>query len=354
MTKHDISKAIGNVSDAIIIESMEGTSAVTTSDSDEVLYMKPTKRRGVRKIAGMAIAACLVLTVSITAIAAADVKLSDLFKDIFNISAQGQEKALAQLLADDAAPCVSNGTTITPLAAISDSNMCYVSLRVDAPEGTVLSLPEEEDSYLQLVNPDDWADLIVNQKNGKSVYGTSSDTWSDPVPGDNSLNVVISYEAQVGISSFFGSNDIRVSIHNIWKQENNNDYTLFLDGDWTLDLSLQKITPRELNVKGLDVKAFIDGKIVEREDMSITLKSMSISPLSLDVSYGFTSPDAENIIPGPGTVQVVMKDGSAVAARTGNGDDTSSESRTIYVFSAPVDVSDVDYVRFGDQKIHLD
>ena len=354
MTKHDISKAIGNVSDAIIMESMGGTSAVTTSDSKEVLYMKPMKHRGARKIAGIAVAACLVLTISITAIAASGADLSDLFKDIFSFSEPQQEVALAQLLADDAAPCVSNGTTVTPLAAISDSNMCYVSLRVDAPEGTVLALPEEEDCYLQLVNPDDWADLIVNQKNGKPVSGTSSETWSDPVPGDNSLNVVISYEAQVGISSFFGSDDIRVSIHNIWKQENNNDYTLFLDGDWTLDLSLQKITPRELNVKGLDVKALVDGRIVERDDMSITLESMSLSPLSLDVSYGFTSPDAENVIPGPGTVQIVMKDGSVVAARIGIGEDSSSESRTIYVFAAPVDVSGVDHVRFGDQEIPVD
>ena len=351
MTKHDISRAIGNVSDAIIMESMENSSTVTTSNSNEVLYMKPTKHRSSRKIVSIAIAACLVLTISITALAASGIDLLDLFKDTFNISEPVQEEVLTQLLADDdAAPCISNGTTITPLAAISDNSMCYVSLRVDAPEGTVLALPKDG-SVLQLVNPDEWVDIIVNQKNGEAVYGSCSSNWSDPVPGDNSLNVVISYEAQTGISSFFNSDDIRVSIHNIWKQDNGKAYTIFLEGDWTFDLALQKTPPRALNVKGLDVKALVDGKIIDWDDMSITLENMNISPLSLEVSYKYISPDAENVMPAPGTVQIVMKDGSIVTTDIGNGSDSSSESRAIYIFAAPVDINSVDYVQFGNQEI---
>lgn len=350
MTKYDISNAIGDVSGNLIMESMIYSSMDMTRDPKEVRYTKSTKHHSFRKIASIAIAACLVLALSVTALAASGVNLLDYFKSIFDHSKSEQE-VLAQVLANGGNTYISNGTSITPLAVISDEIMCYISLRVDAPEGTELSLPEEEGSVLQLVNPDEWVALIADQKSGKPISGTSDCTWSDPVPGDNSLNVVISYEAQSEVSSFFNSNDIRVSIHNIWLQNKDNEYTVFLEGDWTFDFSLQKTTPREINVKGLDVKAMLDGKTIEWEDMSITLKDMLLSPFYLKVSYNYISRDKDNVLPTPGTVQIVMKDGSVIKTNMGNGIDTALESRTVYILTAPIDLNNVDYVQFGNQKI---
>ncbi|MDO4810688.1 MAG: DUF4179 domain-containing protein [Eubacteriales bacterium] len=350
MTKYDISNAIGNVSDKFIMESMMYSSEDMAIDAKEDCHSKSTKHHSFRKIASIAVAACLVLALSVTALAAAGVNLLDYFRSVFDSSKPGQEEVLARVLASGGNTYISNGTSITPLAVISDDVMCYISLRVDAPEGTELSLPEEGNT-LQLGNPDEWVDLIVDQKSGKPISGTSDCTWSDPVPGDNSLNVVISYVAQVKVASFSKSNDIRVCIHNIWLQNQDKEYSVFLEGDWTFDFSLQNTTPKEIDVKGLDVNAMLNGKTVEWEDMSITLKDMILSPFYLEVSYNYTSPDKDNVLPTPGTVQIVMKDGSIIKTNMGNGIDTASGSRTVYILTAPIDLSNVDYVQFGNQEI---
>lgn len=70
MTKNDISKAIGNLSDKLIMESMVKPSTCVTSDPNEVFKMKPVKHQSMRRIASVAVAACLILALGTMAFAA--------------------------------------------------------------------------------------------------------------------------------------------------------------------------------------------------------------------------------------------------------------------------------------------
>ena len=57
----------------------------------------------------------------------------------------------------------SNGTTMTPVAALADRHAYYLRLRVEAPEGVVLpDLDEDVDGYYQLMNPDEDIDMDLD------------------------------------------------------------------------------------------------------------------------------------------------------------------------------------------------
>lgn len=64
-----ISQAIGNSPDKLIMESMVNPSTSVTSDSNEVFKMKPAKHQGIRRIASVAVAACLILALGTMAFA---------------------------------------------------------------------------------------------------------------------------------------------------------------------------------------------------------------------------------------------------------------------------------------------
>lgn len=109
---------------------------------------------------------------------------------------------------------------------------------------------------------------------------------------------------------------------------------------------------KSLDVDGLEVHRLINGEIAESEDDSITLTQMSISPLFLEVAYSFTTNDVD-AIPGPGTITVVMKDGTEISSEQGNGEDGKDWTHFIRIFNSPIDVNQVDYIQFGSQQIKV-
>ena len=81
-----------------------------------------------------------------------------------------------------------------------------------------------------------------------------------------------------------------------------------------------------------------------------TLENLTLSPLSLTFSYSATEPNNNRIVPYVGPLEVVLKDGSTVAISESAG----MEGMEYYVFAAPLDLSQVDYVKYGNHQISIE
>lgn len=349
MTREHISMAIGSISDKYLIEAMDGMADTVTQDPAEVYEMKTKKSLSFGRAAAIAAAACLVLSLGVIAYAT-DFSFADWFKGVFS-GAPAQEEAYEQISADGMAACTSNGTTITPVAAIADNAMCYIRLKIDAPEGTVLEVPDNSNEFLQLSNGT--YDLLVNKESGKIEPGCYTLHWEDAIPGDNSVDVVIIYSGQTGLTHFNDEKVRTVNIHGIWLQDSYKNYSVVLAGDWSFDVVFPAGEVRELDVKGLEVQSMINNEICDTAGEKVTLTQMRISPLSLEATYRFTTTD-EDVIPGPGTILVVMKDGRKAQGVSGDGEDGSGWTHLTYTFNTPIAVDEVDYIQFGSQQIKVD
>lgn len=371
MTKKDLSRAIEAISDAYLMEAMDGIMNKGAGDPGEVIEMKTGKRIPFRRIVGIAAALCLILSLCLTAYAARS-GFGDWFRGVFsgppareevyeNISAGQPASSVNE---DGEAPAsaeaeaafegaVDNGTTITPLAAIADNAMCYIRMRIDAPERTQLSIPDPDtEGYLQLGDEGSFTDLLVNKGTGQSEFGETRLVWEDPVPGDNSVEVVLIYAGETGQAQFNDGNERTVNIHNICLQDENHDYSVILEGNWSFELVFPVGEAKALEVDGLEVHCVINGEPAELEGEQMTLTRMSISPLSLEYAYDFRCRE-DGMIPEPGTCLVVMKDGTEIATQRGDGETGDDWTRQTRSLTTPIDVDEVDYIQFGSQRIQV-
>lgn len=83
-------------------------------------------------------------------VVAAKLGVADSFKGYFGDLTAEQKQVMEELGTTDMQPVTSNGTTITPLAAICDENNYYLRLRIEAPEGTELYDYREGEGNMQL------------------------------------------------------------------------------------------------------------------------------------------------------------------------------------------------------------
>ncbi len=80
MTRKSISNVIGNISDKYLISAMDGMIDTVTNNPGEVIKMRPRSRFTFRKTAGIAIAACLVLAMCVSAYAANLLGIRDMLR----------------------------------------------------------------------------------------------------------------------------------------------------------------------------------------------------------------------------------------------------------------------------------
>ena len=79
------------------------------------------------------------------------------------------------------------------------------------------------------------------------------------------------------------------------------------------------------------------------------MESLNLSPLSLTFRYTATTPTDSRISPYVGPLEVVLKDGSTVTISEATG----AEGNEYYVFATPLDLSQVDYVKYGNYQIPI-
>lgn len=322
---------------------------------------RPAVKKTGRVARGLLIAAIVAVMCTAT-VAAAKLGVADSFKGYFGDLTAEQKQLMEEMGTTDMQPVTSNGTTITPLAVYGDAYNYYIRLMVQAPEGTVLRIPDyqTEGVYLKLVGTEESGILETVDYDFNGV-GYSVE-WEDSIPGDNTLEGVVYLERQVlsdDASQRVGESGLRFDdgqpkwLHiTRFVMGVGDEYTeTVLEGDWRFalpDLSVQA-APIEVDASGLTVESTQPGRM-------IYLDTFRISSTYIQVKYDSDSIDDFDAPPcePEGGWALVLDDGTEVALGSEDpqgGGWNNSHVDIYFRFAAPIDVSRVDHIRFGTLEI---
>lgn len=335
--------------------------------------LKPNRTAKRFKPAQLLIAAAVVAALSVSALAAGRAfGAGELFQDFFategNPLSQGQLDTIDRLghaageaTAQLPASVTQNGATITPLAVIADENVYYIRLRVDAPAGTTLpDLDGDTQGYYQLPA------TLESPEGAYTEFGYNQvkTDLTDNDPTDNCKEFVLCFCTLEGETDL-QFNDGRaktLTISGLWIQAPDKKYTPIFTGDFVFDfgLSFQSRTI-DLDAGGL---TWHD----ELLDYTNTIQSMSLSPLSLTYRVDCSLPVNDHIGPAFGDIKIVLKDGTVFFSEAQDYDamqqyiqsqpvtlpitgEPIGVFRNYIPFDQPLDLTQVDYVQYGDNKI---
>ncbi len=337
-----------------------------------------SRKRGF-KPAHLLVAAAVAAAFTVSALAAGRLLGGELFGDVFSRGndslTPGQMETIDRLVQtfegqDGAAPAAvtDNGASITPLAALADGNIYYLRLRVEAPEGTALpDLDWERDgACYQLFGPEAADRLTLEPAQGAypaDAFGYQLDfrPLPDSEPNDNVKEFVVQFTnlSDDGIALNDGVSK-QLTIHGLWTQDSDKVYTPIFTGEFAFDIGLNfQSQLLDLAVDGLTWSTRAEDEFRGvAYDVTNTVKQMSLSPLSLSYRYTTTLPKDNNWIgAGLGPVEIVLKDGTAIPCIHGCDTDVrdsqtgTRELEGFVVFDQPLDLSQVDYVQYGENKI---
>lgn len=279
---------------------------------------------------------------------------------------EGQRDALDTVGQTFTEGVTSNGATLTPLAALADENCYYLRLRVEAPAGTVLpDLDGETEGYYQLFGMGKGEGIDLDLSAYKDYGWDLSQDWlPDPDPTDNEKEVVLRFTGQTGTALDFHDGISKpLTIHGLWVQSPDKEYTPVFTGEFTFDIGL-----------------YFESQVVEVDTLGATwtndpygftnrLEALTLSPLSLSCRWSTNLEENDVIMSAVGEVRIVLKDGTVfwpketIVRNPGKRDSRFDESSvkdtfvhtydTSEVFDVPLDLSQVDYIQYGETKLTL-
>lgn len=318
---------------------------------------RPAVKKTRRVARGLLIAAIVAVMCTAT-VAAAKLGVADSFKGYFGDLTEEQKQLMEEMGTTDMQPVTSNGITITPLAVYGDAYNYYIRLLVQAPEGTVLRIPGEGDLMPRGIEEDGILETADYDFSGMGY----SVKWEDSTPGDNTLEGVVYLEGQMlsdDAAQWVGETRMRFDdgqpkwLHiTRFVLGVGDEYTeTVLEGDWRFalpDLSAQA-APIEVDASGLTVESTQPGRM-------IYLDTFRISSTYIQVKYDSDSIDDFDAPPcePEGGWALVLDDGAEVAGDDSDvcgGSYNNSHVDLYFRFAAPIDVSRVDYIRFGTLEI---
>lgn len=331
--------------------------------------------RPARLLAAAAVAAAF----TVSALAAGRLLGGELFGDVFSRGdgslTPGQMETIDRLVQtfegqDGAAPAAvtDNGASITPLAALADENVYYLRLRVEAPEGTALpDLDWERDgACYQLFGPEAADHLTLEPAEGAypaDTFGYQLDfrPLPDSEPNDNVKEFVAQFTnlSDDGIALNDGVSKV-LTVRGLWTQDSDKGYTPIFTGTFAFDIGLNfQSQLLELEAGGLTWSTRAEDELRGvAYDVTNTVAQMSLSPLSLSYRYTTTLPADNNWIDaGLGPVEIVLTDGTEIPCIHGHDTDVGNsqtgarELEGFVVFDQPLDLSQVDHLQYGDNKI---
>lgn len=334
------------------------------------------------KPAHLLVAAAVAAAFTVSALAAGRLLGGNLFGDVFSRGndslTPGQMETIDQLVQtfegrDGSIPAAvtDNGATITPIAALADENIYYLRLRVETPEGTALpDLDWERDgACYQLFGPETADRLTLEPAQGAypaDTFGYQLDFRSlpDSEPNDNVKEFVVQFTnlSDDGIALNDGVSKV-LTIRGLWTQSSDKDYTPIFTGTFAFDIGL--------NFRSQAVELDADGLTWRHDllDYTNTMQAMTLSPLSLSYRVDCAMPENDRIGAQVGAVKIVLKDGSVFYSESTEYNEQlaryiQEENITLpltgkptgvfenyIVFDQPLDLSQVDYVQYGDSKI---
>lgn len=343
---------------------------LTMKKIEEQQGRRPAAKKAGR-IARALLVAAVVTALCTATVVAAKLGVADSFKGYFGDLTAEQKQVMEALGTTDLQPVTSNGTTITPLAAICDENNYYLRLRIEAPEGTELYTYQEGEGNMQPWNYAEGHDFITSE--GYDIPGVSCNfDWFDETPGDNVVEVVVKLR-----SSYLTTRDVAEL-----KETEGEDFTVlsFTDGKSSSCGSITsggsrgtRISPMRCcwratgALRSAGTPSRLPRSMWTRPDeppkangrspgYPLTLEYFRISPLAVVGEYSYpydeTIAEGTNVGYGVKNFALVMKDGSAVEIGADGSAVQGPDYTSIdYCFDAPIDVTQVDHIVFGDQII---
>ena len=374
--KRDISDLLDAYRDESV--DLEGGTPLSPARIKELTMNKITPKKSPKRRLHLRILAAAAIIAALSASALAvnyAVGAGALFQGFFTregeVLTDTQVEVMDQMGRTFEGSVTSNGTTMTPIAALADEHVYYLRLRIEAPEGVVLAdLDPDVDGYYQLFGnqwPEEKMELDIS---AYQSYGYSCDLeWlPDDDPTDNVKEVVIRYTAQPGTDLNFNDGISKpLTIHGLWIQSPDKVYTQLFSGEFTFDIGMYY----ESKVLSLDCTDAVWKN--ETYGYANALERLELSPLSLYWDFRSTMEENDWVLPGVGPLQIVLKDGTVfwpdpdrkviARERLEEGEDprlnpanyVSDSYVTQYenyeVFDAPLDLTQVDYILYGDCKI---
>ena len=321
-------------------------------------------KRTVRRVTRTVLVAAIVAALCGVTVVAAKLGVADSFKGYFG-DLTAEEKQLMEEMGttDMPAPVTSNGTTITPLAVYGDAYNYYIRLMVQAPEGTVLRIPDSQTEGDLMLRGTEEDGILETAGYDFSGMGYSI-SWEDSIPGDNVLEGVLHMDLQMlddSAAKKVGEHIMRFD-DGLPKALHITGFAVYdmylgqygekmMEGDWRFalpDLSAQA-APIEVDASGLTVESTQPGRM-------IYLDAFRVSSTYIQVKYDSDSIDDFDAPPcePEGGWALVLDDGSEVALHSEEAEGggwNNSHVDIFYRFAAPIDVTQVDHIRFGDQII---
>ena len=332
--------------------------------------------------ARLLVAAAVAAAFTVSALAAGRLLGGELFGDVFSRGdgslTPGQMETIDQLVQtfegrDGSIPAAvtDNGASITPIAALADENIYYLRLRLEAPEGTVLpDLDWERDEACYQLFGDEAANhLTLEPAQGaypEYAFGYQLDfrPLPDSNPNDNIKEFVVQFAnlSENGITLNDGVSKV-LTIYGLWIQDPGKNYTPIFTGTFTFDIGL--------NFQSQTAALPVEGLTWHHDllDYTNTLQAMTLSPLSLSYRVDSTMPENDRVGAQLGTLEIVLKDGSVFYAESTEYDEQlaryiergeielplTGEPTGVFenyiVFEQPLDLTQVDYIRYGEAKI---
>lgn len=281
------------------------------------------------------------------------------------------EQAVVDTLSGGLPGAVSaGGAMMTPMAAFGMDGVFYLMLEIQAPEGTVLPPLDGENETYQLFGDDilngEWLELREPDGGDPAISYSTEFTWlEDPDPADNTLTVVLSILADGDLEGKV------LHIPGLWKQTDGKAYTEIFSGDFDFVLSggLAEDSLLAVDVAGVTAQAPCG---------TMTMERLKVSPLGLQWSYHYdenavqaaaaengrdavalvTADSGEVVefsdIAIPDTeLLLVLKDGTQVEVASSFSKGGSGWMEQSGFFARPVDLSQADYLLWGETEIPL-
>ncbi len=270
-----------------------------------------------------------------------------------------------------------NGATITPIAALADENCYYLRLRIEAPEGTALpDLDPDTDGYYQLQGRN-WPEekLSFTSETGEDIrgYGATLEWQPDGDPTDNMKEVVIRFTAQGTEPAVYNNQEGKIlTIHGLWIQSPDKVYTPVFTGNFVLDvgghferrtLAVDCGGADYIDITGLGYTTWLDRVELSPLSISVWFRDNVKPDQKSDVCFGSGVPNGLQIVLKDGTVAFDtvpwwQEDAEALGwdAATMLADGPVNDRNGYGPFEQPLDLDQVDYIKFGDHiiPVHTD
>ena len=238
-------------------------------------------------------------------------------------------------------PVEHSGVTITPLRLLGAKNRLYLVLEIRAPEGTVFRPEERYQLFGGLSQPPERRTEMAGIYGGFTVLEA----------GTKKPNVLIGVAEETASFDIGGCSYVVRALYR-WPEDGEPE-TIF--GGWDPETgpteSWEFFIPEALNQDYL-LEPPVEGVSLTTEKGTLSLLSMSVSPLGIWWKYRFDGADLAPRV----RIALRMRDGGEVEPAPGQMTmaDMGSGQTAAVEFEKPVDLSRAEAVLWGDVEIPLE